>query len=81
MTKAEDFITTHTRNDINTELGWMDNGESTLLVYPWLTPSQARITVKIEGEERIEKVYAAFCKTCKFNCNCNQESIIISIKQ
>ena len=82
MSRAEKFIQDCTRNCSN-ELISVESraGKEVVSYHEWLTPDQARITVKIEGEERIEKVYAAFCKTCKFNCNCNQESIIISIKQ
>lgn len=54
MSKAEKFISEHTRNCSNAY--WNKNdGDS---YFPWLTPAQARKAVDIAREEMLEKVYS-----------------------
>jgi len=57
MSKAEKFISEHTRNCSNEIAHWDIGGENIKPIYsPWLTPDQARKAVEIAREEMIEKV-------------------------
>ena len=53
MSKAENFISEHTRNCSN-EIEWNVESLTSHDYVPWLTPDQARKAVEIAREEMIE---------------------------
>jgi hypothetical protein len=57
MSKAENFISEHTRNCSNqSEWGVETPNKSIIYVQPWLTPDQALRAVEIAREEELEYV-------------------------